>query len=330
MEPRERVLATLEHRIPDRVPRFELAIAQEIVTALGQKDRASAYASLGMDCIPVPHQIPEGSNTWRDGVDEWGQVWKAGTYVGGVVQTEQDLERYSPPLDYTDEFFDPDVVADVRERYPGHCLVWGAHMGPFTAGFMAMGMKDFFLALLQRPAFIRKVLEARTEWCVAIFKKAASVGAEMLVLGDDAGYNTGPMISPEMWREFILPHHRTIVEELDVPLLWHSDGAIQSLLPMAIEAGFVGIHALEPDSGIDLGKVKGEFGDDLVLVGNLDVSVLLGSDLQAVRDEVRRCIEQGAPGGGYMFSSCNSIFQGMNVDAVVEMFRYAGEIGVYQ
>lgn len=329
MKPRERVFAALRHQEPDRVPRFEMWIAREMAGALGHEDRASAYVGLGLDCIPVPHQIPEGSNTWGNGVDEWGQVWKDGTYVGGVVEREADLERYSPPLEYVGEFFDAARVNEVRERYPDHCFVWGAHMGPFTAGFMAMGMKNFFVGLLQRPTFIRKVLEARTEWCVAILQKAASVGAEILVLGDDAGYNTGPMISPKMWREFILPHHRAIVEELDVPMIWHSDGAVQSLLPMAIEAGFVGVHALEPNAGIDLGEVKREFGGELVLVGNLDVGVLFDSDMEAVREEVRRCMEQGAPGGGYMFSSCNSIFKGMDVDAVVEMYRYAGEIGVY-
>jgi uroporphyrinogen decarboxylase len=329
MKPRERVLAALEHRTPDRVPLFELWIAREIAGALGYPNLPSAYVGLGLDCIPVPYQIPKGSNTWTEGVDEWGQVWKDGMYVDGVVETEEDLERYSPPLDYVDEFFDAASVNEVRERYPDHCFFWGAHMGPYTAGFMAMGMKDFFLALLQRPAFVRKLLKARTEWCLAIFKKAASMGAEILVLGDDAGYNTGPMISPEMWREFILPHHRAIVEELDAPVIWHSDGAIQSLLPMAIEAGFVGMHALEPNAGVDLGEVKREFGEDLVLVGNLDVNVLFGSDLGAVREEVGRCIDQGAPGGGYMFASCNSLFKGVNADAVVEMYRYAAEIGGY-
>ena len=162
-----------------------------------------------------------------------------------------------------------------------------------------------------------------------MYRKAISLGVDVAVLGDDAGHNQGPMISPRMWREFILPYHRRIVDELDVPVIWHSDGAIESLLPMAIEAGFVGIHPLEPAAGMDLGKVKREFGRDLVLIGNVDVTVLCNSDLDAVREEVRRCIEQGAAGGGYMISSCSSIFEGMNPASVVEMFRYAGEIGLY-
>ena len=69
------------------------------------------------------------------------------------------------------------------------------------------------------------------------------------------------------------------------------------------------------------------FGRDLVLVGNIDVGVLCAPDLDAVRREVRRCMKQGAPGGGYMIATCNSIFDGMNPLAVAEMFRYEIEIG---
>ncbi|MFQ5885876.1 MAG: uroporphyrinogen decarboxylase family protein [Anaerolineae bacterium] len=301
-----------------------------MVSELGENDLQSAHVNLGLDCVMIPNQIPAGSNAWRDGVDEWGQIWKNGIYVDGVVDTEMDLRRYSPPLDYVDEFFDIDRVKEVMELYPDHCLIYGSHIGPFTAGFMAMGFERFFLRLLEKPGFVHKLLEARTEWCIAMFRKATSLGVDVVVLGDDAGHKEGPMISPRMWTEFILPYHRRIVDELDLPVIWHSDGAIESLLLMAIEAGFVGVHGLEPAAGIDLGGVKREFGEDLVLIGNVDVTVLCDSDLDAVQREVTRCIEQGAPGGGYMISSCNSIFKGMNPASVVEMFRYAGEIGVYE
>jgi len=87
---------------------------------------------------------------------------------------------------------------------------------------------------------------------------------------------------------------------------------------------------LEPAAGVDLGKVKRAFGDNLVLVGNVDVAVLCGSDLNEVRNEVTRCIEQGASGGGYMLSSCNSIFKGMNAASIAEMYQYAGRVGLYR
>jgi len=114
-----------------------------------------------------------------------------------------------------------------------------------------------------------------------------------------------------------------------VPVIWHSDGNIEPLLPMAAEAGFVGVHGFEPAAGFDLAKMKLEFGQRLVLVGNIDLRVLFNADLDAVRGEVSRCVEQGAPGGGYMIATCNSVYDGMNPSAVSEMFRYEEEVGFY-
>lgn len=320
MKPRERVLAALRHEIPDRVPRFEVWI-DALWDELGQKDPAEAYVNLGQDCIMMPAEARPGSNAWKDGVDEWGRVWSDGVYVDGVVDTDDDLGRFSPAADDASRQFDPSRVSALRARHPDHCLIYGSHIGPFTAAYLAMGFGRFFLRLTDDPGFVERLLTARTEWCLAVFREAVNLGAEVLVLGDDAAYKDGPMISPRMWRETVLPHHRRIVQESKVPVIWHSDGRIESLLPMAIEAGFAGVHGLEPAAGIELGKIKRDFGRDLVLVGNIDVRVLCGSDLSAVRSEVARCYEQGSPGGGYMISTCNSIFAGMSPLAVATMFR---------
>ena len=310
------------------MPRFEIWI-DALLDELGQDDPVSAYVNLGQDCVMMPTLNPPQSNAWRNGVDEWGRVWQDGTYVDGVVDTRADLEKYSPSLAYVEQLWDSDCIQQVQESYPGHCLIYGSHIGPFTAGFMAMGFERFFLRLVDDPAFVHQLLEARTEWCIAMFQKAASLGAEVLVLGDDAGHRGGPMISPRMWSKFILPCHRRIVDALDVPVVWHSDGNVEPLLPMAIEAGFAGFHGLEPAAGMNLARIKRAFGQDLVLIGNVDVRVLCDSDLEAVRGEVDRCIEQGAPGGGYMIATCNSIFDGMDPAAVAELFRYEGEVGGY-
>ncbi len=325
MIPRQRVLAALEHAEPDRVPLLEPWIEDDMVAEFGQRDLAGVYVNLGLDGLMIPNAAPPDSHSWRNGVDEWGRLWHQGTYAGGLVKTRDDLRRFSPPLDYADQFFDADQVNRVKRLYPDHCLFFGSHIGPFTAGFMAMGFERFFVCLSEDPGFVHELLEARTEWCLAMYKRAVRLGIDVAVLGDDAGHTHGTMISPGMWREFIFPHHQRIVRELSVPVIWHSDGAIQSLLPMAVEAGFAGLHGMEPDAGMDLGRIKKEFGRDLVLLGNVDVNVLFGPDLAGVRREVDRCLEQGTPGGGYMLSTCNSIFKGMNPAAVVELFRFARE-----
>jgi uroporphyrinogen decarboxylase len=209
--------------------------------------------------------------------------------------------------------------------------MFGTHIGPFTAGYMAMGFEPFFSSLMDHPALIEELLEARTAWCIALYQQAIKHGAEVLILADDAGGKSGPMISPRLWRRLVLPFHRRIVEALNaVPVLWHSDGNIEPLLGMAIEAGFTGIHGLDPLAGIDLAHIKREYGKDLIVVGNVDNRVLFAPHLPAVRAEVDRCLREGASNGGasgsgYMLATCNSICEGMHPAAVRELFRYEQE-----
>jgi len=323
MNSRERVLAVLSGKTPDRIPRFEVWI-DALYQDLGVSDPYSAYAELGQDAVLLPSQTPDGSNAWRSGVDEWGRVWRDGLYVTGVVDSPADLARYNPPPSYAAQFFDERRARAIRARFPEHCLFYGTHIGPFMAAYMAMGLERFCERTVADPPFIHALLAARTEWCLAVFSRAAALGAEVIVLGDDAAHGGGPLVSPRMWREFVLPCHRRIAAELPVPVIWHSDGDIARLLPMAVEAGFTGVHGLEPWS-MSLAETKAEYAGKLVLLGNADVRTLCDPDLEAVRREVRRCTAEGGL-SGFMLSSCNSIFPGMNPAAVREFFRYQAEL----
>ncbi|MBP8108128.1 MAG: hypothetical protein KBG20_13980 [Caldilineaceae bacterium] len=323
MNSRERVHAVLEKKLPDRIPKFEVWI-DALFDELGINDPYSAYPELGQDVVLLPSQTPTGSNAWKDGVDEFGRVWRNGMYVSGAVKTPDDLKKYTPSMAYADQFFDPQLVTDIRTRYPDHCLFYGTHIGPFMGAFLAMGLEQMFMKFAMDMPFVHAVLEARTDWCLAIFKRAVGFGAEVIVMGDDSAHRGGPMISPKTWRTLILPYHQRVVDELSVPVIWHSDGKMDKLLPFAVEAGFTGVHGLETKAGNRLDEIKRDYGDRLILMGNADVNILCDADLEAVRAEVRRCAEQGGT-SGYMISSCNSIFAGMNPDAVREFFRYQGE-----
>jgi hypothetical protein len=323
MKPRERVIAALNHQIPDRLARFEVWI-DGLDLELGVSDPYSAYAELGQDAVLMPSQSPPESNAWKTGVDEWGRVWKGGMYQTGVLESTADLKHFNPKPAYADRFFDPQKVQKLKAKYPDHCLFFGTHIGPFMSAYLAMGLDRFCLRIISDPAFIHALLEARTTWCLAVFTIAVELGAEVIVMGDDSAHNGAPMISPDMWREFVLPCHRRIVENLPVPVIWHSDGNITRLLPFAVEAGFAGIHGLEPWS-MSLSDVKANYGEKLALMGNADVRLLCNADLEEVRKEVYRCVDEGGK-SGYLFSSCNSIFPGMNPSAVNEFFRVQNEL----
>ncbi len=324
MNSRERIHAVLERRIPDRVPRFEVWI-DGMFDELGVSDPYRAYPELGQDAILMPYQTPQDSNAWKDGVDEFGRVWKKGMYFYGAVQTADDLKRYSPPMNYADHFFNSKRVADIRTNYPNLCLFFGTHIGPFMGTYMAMGMENMFRMFRKDMPFVRAVMEARTDWCLAVYKRAVELGAELIVMGDDSAHRGGPMISPQMWRDLVLPYHQRVARELSVPVIWHSDGKMDKLLPFAVEAGFAGVHGLETLSGNRLDEIKSQYGDTLILMGNVDINLFFEPRLELIRADVKRSYEQGGL-SGYMMSSCNSIYPGMNPEAVLEYFRYQVEI----
>ena len=63
----------------------------------------------------LPSQMQPGSNAWGTGIDEWGRVWQGGSFVGGAVDTDEDLARYSPALTLVDQRFDPVRAREKRE-----------------------------------------------------------------------------------------------------------------------------------------------------------------------------------------------------------------------
>jgi len=330
MNSRERVLTTFQHKEPDRVPLFEGWIETSFIKVLGG-DPFAAREKLGLDCIPVAVGHPASTNAWRDGIDEWGRCWRNGMYGGGLVKTWRDLETYSPSLEYAEAWFPADTMAAVRRRYgEEYTLYYAFHDGPLGLSYESMGMEAFFLGLYDNREFVEAVIGRSTEWTIAMVQQVNAAEVDFMMLGDDAGHKTGVMISPELFRELILPRYKEVLAVANVPVLWHSDGFIEPLLPMIIEAGFAGVHSLEPTAGVDMGRVKEQYCEQLVLAGNLDcTNVLARQDLPRVHMDVERCLKQGAPGGGYLFSSCNSIFDGLQLDSVVEAYHYAREIGEY-
>ncbi len=325
MNSRERIHAVLQRKTPDRVPRFEVWI-DGMFDELGVTDPYRAYAELGQDGILMPYQTPTDSNAWKDGVDEFGRVWKKGMYFSGVVETPDDLKKFTPPLSYAEGFFDDRKVAALRTDYPDHCLFYGTHIGPFMGAYMAIGLERMFMKYRKDKPFVHAVMEMRLEWALAIFRRAVELGAEVIIMGDDSAHRGGSMISPQMWRELVLPYHQRVVRELSVPVIWHTDGRIDKLLPFAVEAGFAGMHGLETLSGNKLDEIKRDYGDQLILMGNVDINLFFEPNIELIRADVKRSYEQGGR-EGFMLSSCNSIYPGMNPEAVREFFRCQVEFG---
>jgi hypothetical protein len=299
MNSRERVLTTFQFKEPDRVPLFEAWIEEEIMDAIGDGDSYKTRERLGLDCMPIAVGHPKSTNAWRTGTDEWGRVFKDGWYVGGVVKSLDDLEPYTPPSEYAESWFPSDMMKAAKKTYgETHALYYAFHDVCLVLSYMSMGIANFFVALNRNRELVDALLKRSTAWTIAMIELANAAEVDFIMIGDDVADGTGPMMSPKLFRELVLPRYKEVVAASKVPLIWHSDGQIEPLLPLIIEAGFAGVHSLEPNAGIDMGKIKEKYGDELILAGNLDVTTILTQDnLDLVRNDVERCIKQGARGG---------------------------------
>jgi len=202
--------------------------------------------------------------------------------------------------------------------------------GPLELAYEATGIERFCLALYDDPTFVRDLLDRRTGFVLSLAKRAVALGCEYVIVGDDCAFKNAPLISPADYERFVLPCYERIIGELDVPVVLHTDGYVTDLLPMIRDVGFRGVHALEPVAGVDLGEVKKRFGEDLVLMGNVDCGdVLCKGSLEDVRREVDRCMRQAKAGGRYVLCSSNCLHDGVKAANAGEMFRYAREVGRY-
>lgn len=175
------------------------------------------------------------------------------------------------------------------------------------------------------PAFMHKVCNSIM---VPQYKKMeflAKSEAPVLIIPDDCAYKGRPILSPAMYKEFIIPHLAKMIQiahKKGKLVMMHSDGFIEPYYPLFIEIGLDAHESLEPVAGMNLKYCKEHYGDRLSLVGNIDSSRLLPYGTAAeVAAEVKKCLRDGAPGGGYMFSPCTDLTDACTVENVLTMME---------
>jgi uroporphyrinogen decarboxylase len=169
---------------------------------------------------------------------------------------------------------------------------------------------------------------------LAIARRAVRAGADVIVLGDDYAHNLGPMMSPGVFREFLLPRLTrmvAVVHEEGGLVVKHSDGNLYPVLEDIVSSGADGLNPIEPVAGMDLATTKRLVGDRMALVGNVDCgSLLCHGSSDDVRRAVRQCIRDAAAGGGYLLCSSNSIHSSVNPENYIAMVKAGREFGAYR
>jgi uroporphyrinogen-III decarboxylase len=113
-----------------------------------------------------------------------------------------------------------------------------------------------------------------------------------------------------MYRELIWPQHRRMCDwahQRGMKFIYHTDGDVRAFLDMFVEGGWDCIQPIEAKAGMDIRQLVPRYGRRLSFFGNVDMTVALTNDLDLVAEEVRRKLEAGMAGRGYIYHSDHSV-----------------------
>jgi uroporphyrinogen decarboxylase len=200
----------------------------------------------------------------------------------------------------------------------------------FEAGQFLYRNDNFFMLLASEPRRAEAFLDRMVELHLANLRSfLAAVGdsIDIIAFGDDLGMQSGPQISPEMYRRIFKPRHKLLWETAKslapVKVMLHCCGGVRELLPDLIDAGLDAINPVQITCrGMEPDGLKRDFGRDIVFWGGgCDTREILprGSP-QAVRDHVRRQVEIMSKAGGFVFQQVHNILANVPPENIVAMF----------
>jgi uroporphyrinogen decarboxylase len=317
----ERVRAAIQGRPLDRVPLGELVVEPQFMQAY----LLDAAASVDADAGARP-------NTSLD--LEMAFFRLAGLDL--VCLASPGLPEQQPV---------PMVrAAEVRRFRKAGLFVFALINGAFQTLMLAQGFERFLKNIAQRPDEIVAALNRVSHALLSRIRAEVGAGVDGVIIGDDLAYNMGPYVSPIFIEKHLQPcWHQQVscARDLKVPVFLHSDGNINALLPSIAAAGFDGLQCLESAAGMDMARIKAQYGDKLCLMGNIDAG-LLSPDARPISDSpgsvpspqaleraVAALMSIADPGGGFIFGTSCGLHPGLDPCKVRRMYTLARELGTF-
>lgn len=353
MNSKERVLAAFNHQEPDHVPAWlgmSPAFKEKLKQHLGMPDDEQLARYVGDDFrrVIAPYAGPE--HVHPDANLPPGATYRS---VFGILRHgyEGGQPMSHPLIDATtaaeiDAYDWPDPgwidVSDIRaeaEQYGGEYAILGGEWAPFWHDAIdLLGMENLLYKMFDAPALVDAVLAHTVDYYVAvserIFEQAADV-IDIFFIGNDFGSQTGPLISDKLFRRFLLPPLKRLIDlghAYGLKVLLHCCGGFEPLMPAMIEAGLDGLQGLQPNCrGMDPATLKARYGNDLLLMGAINTQLVIEGTPNDVRDETRRILDIMKPGGGYVASpSHDYILYETPVENILALYETVREAGAYQ
>lgn len=327
---RERFVKTLTFQPVDRIPLVEWPIRKSTMTAWvsqGYPEGASPqeffnldtmylYAPINMGMYPMfEEKIIEQTSEYKIWQDNLGAIRKdfikdatpgfvTRSWLSFPVKDRKDFlemkKRYnsSDPNRYVKDW---KKRADVynKAHVPVHLSI------PFLFWVARdwMGFENLCLAFYDMPELVEEMFEFITDFCIETLKRGIEyIAIDIVEFKEDMAYKGAPMISPKMFRKFMMPHYVRMIDFLKsngAKLVYvDCDGYPGGLVTPWIEAGVDGMSPCEIAAGCDMLELRKQY-PGFALFGGIDKREL-AKDRKAIYDEVMSKVPYMIEKGGYI------------------------------
>ena len=340
VSPLQRFLDCMEYQPSDRRPNHELGVWPQTVERWRResKDACSGYTwnwfvdepAIGLDprtYIPVnfgfiPNLVPElleeteAYEIRRDHLGIVTRALKAGSVGGARMCMDQHLEHpVKTPEDWAS--LKKRLVAALPERYPkdldDRIAQWARRDCPLVLGTNCaangfywrarefMGTEALSLAFCLQPEMMHDMMDFFADFVIETSRPVLErIRVDYFTLNEDLSMKTGPLLSPDLYHEFIFPHLKRMVEFFRGHEVQYfaidSDGDPTLLIPLFMDAGVNVLWPIERASEVSPQQWRGRFGRELRLWGGVDKRVL-ERDPESIRAHLRTFIPLIEEGG---------------------------------
>ncbi len=352
MTSRERVLTSFAHKEPDHAPCWLGASPEWKALAcdyLALPDDEALLRYLGDDLRRVfstyagpPERSPDqmlssDEATWRSPFDVERHGYGYGMPLNCPLKeaTLEEVHAYPWP--------DPDWidVSNIRgdaEQWGSEFAILGGEWAPFWHD--AIDLLDFdglIYQMYDNPEIVHEVMQYTADYYLEVSARifeASADAIDIFFIGNDLGAQTGPLLSPPLFQQFILPHLKRFVDlghEHGKLVVLHTDGSMRAFLPDLIAIGMDGMQSVQPfATGMELAGLKRDFGSDFSFFGCIDTQALIETTPEGARQLTIDVLNTMMPGGGFIASpSHDYLLPETPVENVIIMYETIRECGSY-
>jgi len=353
MNSRQRILAAVAHRQPDRVPIaacFAPEVRQRLREHLGLGER-DFVEWLGQDLVSIAPAFPAPASPlcYADPTIEvtdeglYLDIWRVPfrpVRAGGQVYMElagrpplancpgaDELASFPWPEAGTWDYSGiPVALAGSADK-----ATLGHSRGFFEIAHFLRGMDNFLADLALQPDFACRLMDHIIEYLLERSRRMLEAGGGAYTVfeyNDDVASQRGLFISPAMWRRYVQPRAARFCElarQFGAKLRYHCCGSVRAILDDLIEIGVDILNPVQPlAAGMDPFELKRRFGDRLTFDGGIDIQQLLPRASPAeVRAHTRRMIDVVGRGGGYILGPSHAIQSDTPLENIIAMIDEA-------